>query len=51
MALGALTILIAKKLIKNKNGVEQNAALISSGLLGGEGITGVLIAIFSMITM
>jgi Predicted membrane protein len=51
MALGALSILIAKKAVKDKNKLDQNAALVSSGLLGGEGITGVLIAIFSMLTM
>lgn len=49
MALGAVIMEIAKKLGKNKEKSQENAALISSGLLGGEGITGVIIAIASML--
>lgn len=48
MALGAVIMAITKKAAKNKAKADENAALISSGLLGGEGITGVIIAIVSM---
>ena len=48
MALGAVIMAIAKKVSKNKAKADETAALISSGLLGGEGITGVIIAIVSM---
>ena len=48
MALGAVIMAVAKKTMKDKEKADSNAALISSGLLGGEGITGVIIAIFSM---
>lgn len=48
MALGAVIMAAAKKAVKNKAAAEEKAALISSGLLGGEGITGVIIAIVSM---
>ena len=48
MALGAVIMAAVKKAVKNKDKAEENAALISSGLLGGEGITGVIIAIVSM---
>ena len=48
MALGAVIMAITKKAAKNKEKADENAALISSGLLGGEGITGVIIAIVSM---
>ena len=48
MALGAVIMSVAKKTMKDKEKADSNAALISSGLLGGEGITGVIIAIFSM---
>ncbi len=54
VALGALTVFIAKlgaKKCKKDINIDQNTALISSGLLGGEGVTGVLIAIFSMFTI
>ena len=46
MALGAVIMAICSKASKGK--AEEKAALISSGLLGGEGITGVIIAIFTM---
>ena len=49
MALGAVIMAIAKKIGSNKEKSQENAALISSGLLGGEGITGVIIAIISML--
>ena len=49
MALGAVIMAIAGKFGRNKEKSQENAALISSGLLGGEGITGVIIAIFSML--
>ena len=49
MALGAVIMAIAGKLGRNKEKSQENAALISSGLLGGEGITGVIIAIASML--
>ena len=49
MALGAVIMAIAGKLGRNKEKSQENAALISSGLLGGEGITGVIIAIISML--
>ncbi len=48
MALGAVIMAISKKIAKNKAAADEKAALISSGLLGGEGITGVIIAIVSM---
>ena len=48
MAFGAVIMAIVKKAMKNKEKADNGAALISSGLLGGEGITGVIIAIFSM---
>ena len=48
MALGAVIMAIVKKAMKNKAKADEGAALISSGLLGGEGITGVIIAIVSM---
>ena len=48
MALGAVIMAAVKKAMKNKEKAEENAALVSSGLLGGEGITGVIIAIISM---
>lgn len=47
MALGALCMLIAKKIFK-KEEAEREGALVSSGLLGGEGITGVIIAIITL---
>lgn len=47
MAIGAVAMLGAKKLFK-KEKAEENGALISSGLLGGEGITGVIIAIIAI---
>ncbi len=49
MALGAVIMAIAGKFGRNKEKSQENAALISSGLLGGEGITGVIIAIVSML--
>ena len=49
MALGAVIMEAAKRLGGNKEKSQENAALISSGLLGGEGITGVIIAIASML--
>ena len=49
MALGAVIMEAAKRLGGNRDKSQENAALISSGLLGGEGITGVIIAIASML--
>ena len=49
MALGAVIMEAAKRLGGNREKSQENAALISSGLLGGEGITGVIIAIASML--
>ena len=49
MALGAVIMAAVRKLGKDKDKSSENAALISSGLLGGEGITGVIIAIVSML--
>ena len=48
MALGAVIMAGVKKTMKDKAEAEEKASLISSGLLGGEGITGVIIAIISM---
>ena len=48
MALGAVIMAIVKACMKDKEKASNGAALISSGLLGGEGITGVIIAIASM---
>lgn len=48
MALGAIIALVGKKIAKNKKKIEENSSIISAGLLGGEGITGVIIAIASM---
>ncbi len=48
MALGAMIMFIVKKCAKDKEKAESNFNLVSSGLLGGEGITGVVIAIASM---
>lgn len=48
MALGAIITMVAKKIVKNTKKAEENASFISAGLLGGEGITGVIIAIASM---
>lgn len=48
MGLGALSsLLLARR--KDKERVQKNVGLVASGLLGGEGITGVLIAILSML--
>ena len=48
MALGAMIMYIVKKIAKDKAKADNTSSLISSGLLGGEGITGVIIAIISM---
>ena len=48
MGLGALVALIVKKASNGKQNADRMTSLISSGFLGGEGITGVLTAIFSM---
>ena len=48
MALGAVIMAGVKKAMKGRGDAEEKASLVSSGLLGGEGITGVIIAIFSM---
>ncbi len=48
MAAGAVIMAVAKKTMKDKAKADNEAALIASGLLGGEGITGVIIAIISM---
>ncbi|MFA5698993.1 MAG: OPT/YSL family transporter, partial [Sphaerochaeta sp.] len=48
MGVGALSsLLLARR--KEKERVQKNIGLVASGLLGGEGITGVLIAILSML--
>ncbi|NLZ77744.1 MAG: peptide transporter, partial [Spirochaetales bacterium] len=47
MGLGALaSLLVVRK--KDKEKTRRRIGLVASGLLGGEGITGVLIAILSM---
>lgn len=50
MGLGAIIMIIVRACTKNKDQetVTSNSNLIASGLLGGEGITGVIIAIISM---
>ena len=48
MALGAVIMAGVKKAMKDKQKADKDASLIASGLLGGEGITGVIIAIISM---
>ena len=49
MGLGALVALIVRKASgKAREKADRMTSLISSGFLGGEGITGVLTAIFSM---
>ncbi len=48
MALGVIISSMAKKLAKNSQKADENASFVSAGLLGGEGITGVIIAIASM---
>lgn len=48
MGLGALCAFILRKTIKDRDKCDSNISLVSSGFLGGEGITGVLIAIASM---
>ncbi len=47
MALGAVIMAISKKILGQK--ADKNAPLISSGFLGGEGITGVILAMVSML--
>lgn len=51
MGFGAIVVLIAKKVTKKENSdaINEKANLISSGFLGGEGITGVLLAIIAML--
>lgn len=51
MGLGAIIMLIVRACTKNRDQakVTSDSNLIASGLLGGEGITGVVIAIISMI--
>lgn len=52
MGMGAVLHLIAKAIFSKRMKSEtmgENTAIISSGLLGGEGITGVVIALISMI--
>ena len=52
MGLGALLSVVTKALFKRRVGKEaltENTGLVASGLLGGEGITGVAIAIISML--
>lgn len=48
MALGAIIMYVIRRCTKDNAKSENNMNLISSGLLGGEGITGVIIAIISM---
>ncbi|NLK06684.1 MAG: peptide transporter [Spirochaetales bacterium] len=52
MGLGALLSVLIKRIFKSKWSKEelgQQSGLVASGLLGGEGITGVAIAIISML--
>ena len=52
MGLGALVSLILNQTTGKKFGRETSGryvGLVSSGFLGGEGVTGVLIALFSML--
>lgn len=51
MGLGAGLLVFARKIFKGKASVNEKAGLLSSGLLGGEGITGVLIAIISILSV
>ena len=51
MGLGALLSVLMNKVLFRKHGKEkigEETGLVASGLLGGEGITGVAIAILSM---
>ncbi|MFA7396604.1 MAG: OPT/YSL family transporter, partial [Sphaerochaetaceae bacterium] len=50
MGFGAIVLLVFKALSKSKNTqrIDERAGLIASGFLGGEGITGVLLAIIAM---
>ena len=49
MALGAIITAVIQKISKNMKSRADKISLISAGLLGGEGITGVIIAIASML--
>jgi len=50
MGFGAIALIVAKLILgKNKKSIiEEKVSLIASGFLGGEGITGVLLAIIAM---
>lgn len=50
MGFGALVFLAARRIVGKKGAgrIAEQTSLISSGLLGGEGITGVLLAIIAM---
>lgn len=50
MAIGAIMAMITKAVMKDSAKADTQIALISSGCLGGEGITGVIIAIWAMLT-
>ncbi|MDD2232364.1 MAG: OPT/YSL family transporter [Sphaerochaetaceae bacterium] len=52
MGLGAALLLIVRKCCsKKKDEINAKAGLIASGLLGGEGITGVVMAIISILSV
>ena len=50
MGLGALVAFLFERYSKDRNYQKKTLSLISSGFLGGEGITGVLIAIYMMLS-
>ncbi len=50
MGVGAILYLIAGKLFGKKGDVKGSTGLLASGFLGGEGITGVVIAIIAMLS-
>jgi uncharacterized oligopeptide transporter (OPT) family protein len=53
MGLGSLLAILSKAIFSSKTTVDrvgEETGLIASGLLGGEGITGVVIAIISMLS-
>ncbi len=48
--IGGLLSVIIPRLSKNRDQLRQNGQIIAAGLLGGEGITGTIIAFISMFT-
>lgn len=50
MGAGAVLLIAARMVFKRRNEVDSAAGLVSSGLLGGEGITGVVLAMISILT-